>query len=108
MAKKMKKETDREISITGYVEEIELENGETGLQIDDGDHVYLIVMDKTGSKLEHYVDEEVDVTGLMTQTADTRELRVSEFSLTDDYYDDEDDSYESDDEDFFDEDDQDR
>lgn len=105
MATKMKKEKTKEVTITGFIEEIELEDGEMGLQIDDGDDVYLVIMDKIGRKLERHIDEEVDVTGLMTNTADYREIEVKMFRLTDDYYDDDDDDYVEDNGGYYDEDD---
>ena len=101
MAKKTKKETTKEMTITGIIEEIELEDGEMGLQIDDGDDVYLLVMDKIGSKLQDHIDEEVDVTGLMTITADKRQIRVKKFRPTEDYYYDDDDSDADDDDSYF-------
>ncbi|WP_319524515.1 hypothetical protein [uncultured Desulfosarcina sp.] len=102
MAGKMKKGKPTEVAITGFVEEIELDDGEMGLQIDDGERVYQIVMDKIGSKLERYIDEEVDVTGLATHTDKGRELKVNTFRLTegvyydDDEYDEENDGYNDD------------
>jgi hypothetical protein len=104
MATKMKKETTKEVTITGFVEEIELEDGEMGLQIDDGDDVYMVIMDKNGSKLERYIDEEVDVTGSITDTADYCEIKVKKFRPTDDYYDEDDEDYVEDSGDYYDED----
>ena len=89
--KKEKKPVAKEVSITGFVDEIELEDGETGLQIDDGDNVYDIIMDKIGSQLKEYIDEEVDITGLMTKTKGKLELKVNQFQPTDDYDDEDDD-----------------
>jgi hypothetical protein len=100
MAKKMKKETTKEITITGYIEEIELEDGEMGLQIDDGDDAYLVVMDTIGSKLQDHIDEEVDVTGFRTSTAGKREIKVKKFRPAEDYYYDDDDSDDEDDDSF--------
>ncbi len=105
MPDRMKKKTNREVTITGFIEEIELEDGETGLQLDDGDQVYLVTMDKIGRKLQHHIDEEVDVTGLITQTSGDREIKVNRFRLTDDYYDDDDERYDDDEEGYYDEDD---
>ena len=101
MANKMKKGA-REITLTGFVEEFELEDGEMGLQLDDGDDVYLIVMDDIGDKLHRYVDEEIDVTGILTKTGNKHELKVNSFRLTDTFEDDDDDRY--DDEDYEDDD----
>ena len=101
MAEKTKKPA-KEVTITGFIEEIEREDGEMVLQLNDGDHDYLIVMDKIGGKLQRYVDEEVDVTGVVTKSRNQREIKVNTFRLTDDY--DDDDSY-ADDDDFSDDDD---
>ena len=104
MAGQTKKEKTIEVAITGFVEETERDDGEMGLQIDDGERVYQIVMDKIGSRLERHIDEEVDVTGLATHTARGRELKVITFRLTeglyyvdDDVYDEENDRYDEDD-----------
>ena len=86
----------REVTITGFIEEIEIEDGEMGLQVDDGDHTYLVVMDKVGSKLQRYVDEEVDLTGLVTKTGNQREFKVVSFRLAEDYSDEDDASYDDD------------
>lgn len=97
MSGKMKKGKTKKVSFTGFVEEIELEDGEMGIQIDDGDDTYLIVMDEIGSQLQNHVDEEIDVTGVITQTGDDIELTVKTFRPTDDYDYDYDDSYDEDD-----------
>ena len=94
MANRMKKNTARAISFTGFIQEVEFEDGEIGLQIDDGDRAYRIVMDKTGSKLGRYIDEEVDVKGLMTNTSKGFELNVNTFRLTEGFYYDAEDVYE--------------
>ena len=60
---KEKKDGVKEITIDGYVEEIELEDGNTGLQVATEDREFLIEMDKAGKKLFDFVDEEVEVTG---------------------------------------------
>lgn len=86
----------KEVTITGFIEEVEMEDGEMGLQVDDGDHTYLVVMDKVGSKLERYVDEEVDLTGLVTKTGNQRELKVVSFRLAEDYDDEGDTQYDDD------------
>ena len=102
MAGKMKKGTTKEVTFSGFIEEIELEDGEMGLQIDDGSHAYLIVMDDIGRKLKRHSNEEVDVTGVMTHTANGRELKVNTFHLTEDYSYDDDDAYDQEDGDYFD------
>jgi len=76
-----------------------------GLQIDDGEHAYLITMDKIGSKLERHINEEVDVTGWMTRTANGRELKVNTFRPVEGYYYDDDDGYDEENDGYADEDD---
>ena len=97
-----KKNSSKEITIVGFVEETEREDGQMGLQINDGDHDYQVVMDKIGKKLEHYIDEEVLVTGVATGTRSQREIKVNNFRLTDDEGDGDDDGYYDEDKDFFD------
>ena len=94
--KKEKKPAAKEVTITGFIDEIELKDGETGLEVDDGDDVYTIKMDDIGTQLLEYVDEEVDITGLVTKTKGKRELKVTKFQPTDDY---DDEDYDDDDED---------
>ena len=101
MSKKEKGGT-KETMIVGFVEEVELEDGDSGLQIDDGDDRYLVVMDKNGKKLSNYIDEEVEITGFVNRAGGHREIKVSHFRLSDDFDDDEDDDRSDDDDDFFD------
>ena len=90
MAKENQAATN-EATIIGFVEEIELENGDSGIQIDGDDYQYQVVMDKQGKKLFDHVDEEVEVLGTVSKNKGVRQLKVSRFSLLDSYeYDDED------------------
>ncbi len=94
MAKK-EKPRKNEITVNGYVEEVELEDGNTGLLINDGEEDYYIVMDKIGKKLMDYIDEEVEATGDLSRKRGDLVLEVVRFNLMDDYEDmsDEDDEY---------------
>jgi uncharacterized membrane protein YcgQ (UPF0703/DUF1980 family) len=105
MSGKMKKGKTKKVSFTGFIEEIELDDGEKVIQIDDGDDTYLIVMDEIGRQLRDYVDEEIDVTGVISRDADDIELKVNTFRLMDDYDYYYDDRYEEDDEGYSDKDD---
>jgi hypothetical protein len=82
------------ITIDGFVEEVELEDGDMGLVIYDGVNDYLVVMDKKGQKLSNYVDEEVEVSGTLSKKNGELWLNVSCFQLIEDFgdmdYDDED------------------
>ena len=98
MSGRMKKEKTKKVSFAGFVEEIELEDGKMGLQIDNGDDSYLIVMDEIGRQLQAYIDQEIDLTGVIRQTANDITLKINTFRLTEDDDDDYDDRYgESDD-----------
>jgi hypothetical protein len=86
-----KKKGLKETTIIGFVEEIELEDGNPGLQISDGDHEYAVVMDRNGKKLLDFIDEEISATGTVKKTRGQREIQISQFRLMDDDYDDEND-----------------
>lgn len=83
----------KEITLNGYVEEIDWEGGETGVIIDDGNDDYYVVMDETGKRLLEHVDEEVEVTGMVSKKDGEWTLKVSNFHALD-YYEDEIDDYE--------------
>jgi hypothetical protein len=85
-----KKGTQKESKIVGYVEEIELEDGDTGLQIVGDEHTYQVDMDAEGRKLLDYVDEEVEVSGIVTKVLGIREIKITRFRPVEGY-DDEDD-----------------
>jgi aspartyl/asparaginyl-tRNA synthetase len=86
MAKKEEAKA-REITINGYVEEVELEDGNSGIMINDGDDDYHLVMDKSGKKLLDHIDEEVEVTGMLSKKHGELMLKVTRFRLVDDYED---------------------
>jgi hypothetical protein len=77
----------REVTINGYVEEVELEDGNSGIMINDGDDDYHLIMDKSGKKLLDHIDEEVEVTGMLSKKSGELVLKVTRFRLVDDYED---------------------
>jgi hypothetical protein len=83
---------EKEITLNGYVEEIELENGKTGVILDDGDVEYCVVLDKVGQRLMDHIDEEVEATGMMSINDGERMLKVFRFHAVD-YYEDDDFEY---------------
>jgi hypothetical protein len=92
----------KELTISGVVEELELDD-DIGLQIEHGDRVYRVVMDKQGRKLLDYVDEEVEATGVVTKTKGVTEIHVARFHLLDeapDEQEDEDGAWSDDEDDF--------
>ena len=66
-----KKNIAREMTITGFVEEFDsIENG-IGILIaaDDGEN-YVVESNKTGRKLNSFIDEKVKATGMVTKDRD--------------------------------------
>jgi len=84
-----KKGSPKETTIVGFIEEIELEDDETGLQIVDEEHAYRVEMDRQGRKLLDYVEEEVEATGFVTKGSDAREIKITRFRLVEGYDDEE-------------------
>jgi hypothetical protein len=103
---KMKKTSEKETTVNGFVEETELDNGDTGIQLVGEDYNYQVVMDRQGKKLLNYIDEEVTATGVVGKVKGERHITISHFQVLDDYEDEEeeDDDYYDDDEqdDYFD------
>jgi hypothetical protein len=77
-------------TIEGFVEEVGLENGNTGLVIFDGENDYHVVLDKKGKKLENFLEEEVEVSGTLSEKDGEFWLKVIYFQLVD-YFDEKDD-----------------
>ncbi|MGD9366172.1 MAG: hypothetical protein PVH87_10765 [Desulfobacteraceae bacterium] len=75
------------ITIDGFVKEVELEDGSLGIVVDDGENDYFVVLDKKGKKLGHHVDEEVEVSGTLSDKNGELWIKVSYFQLID-YYED--------------------
>lgn len=92
MAEK-KKQNEMSITLDGYVEAVELENGSPGVMIYDGEDDYAVVMDKTGKKLLDHVDEEIEVSGLLSKRQGELILKVIQFRIIDLYEDWDDDDY---------------
>jgi hypothetical protein len=80
---------EKEITLSGYVGEIDLGNGRSGIIFDDGYDEYVVVMDRIGKRLLDHVDEEVEVNGTVTRKDGDLVLKVSRFEAVD-YYCDED------------------
>jgi hypothetical protein len=76
-------------TIEGFVEEVDSENGNTGLVIFDGDKDYHVVLDKKGRKLENHLGDEVEVSGILSEQDGELWLKVTYFQLVD-YFDDRD------------------
>lgn len=81
---KVAEEKTKEASISGWVEEVELEDGNTGVLINDGEEDYYVVMDKQGKKLLDHVDEEVEVTGQISKKSGELSIKITHFELFDD------------------------
>lgn len=81
------------ITVDGFVEEVELEDGNIGIVVDDGENDYFVVLDKKGKKLSNHVDEEVEVTGTLSEKGGDLWLKVTYFHLIDYYEDLDDDDY---------------
>ncbi len=85
---KARKTEPKETVITGLVEEVELENGNIGVQLDDGDDIYRVLMDRQGKKLLDCIDEEVEVRGVVSVRDDQQQIKIRHFRLINDYRDD--------------------
>jgi hypothetical protein len=85
-----KQQAEEMITINGFVEEIEWEDGDRGLVIYDGENDYSIKMDQTGKMLFDHIDDEVEITGTVSMQDGDWVLSVDHFLVVD-YYDDRDD-----------------
>ena len=106
-----KETTPREITIIGYISPEQWDDNDNviaiGISTDDDD--YLIEINKLGEELFDFLDEDVEVTGVVREDKDgTKHITISNYEIleTDDYeedddyyYDDENDPYTEDDED---------
>jgi len=98
---KKTKQTGKEVTIVGVVEEIEDEEGNSVLIISADDDDYEVELNKQGKRLFQEVDMDVEVTGFVTQNDDgARRITVTGFDVLDSYDDDDDDDYDDDDDDF--------
>lgn len=93
MAKKAFKK-EQLITIDGYVEEVEIEDGKVEIVVNDGENDYFVVLDKKGKKLGNHIDEEVEVSGTLSEIDGQSWIKVTYFQLIDYYEDmDDDDGY---------------
>jgi hypothetical protein len=96
---KKAKNTGKEITIVGVVEEYEEEGG-IGLIIATDDEDYVVEHNKQSKRLSQEVDTDVEVTGYVTKDSDgTKRITVTRFEVLD--FDDDDDEYDDDDETFY-------
>ena len=105
---KKAKNTGKEITIVGAVEEYEEEGG-TGLIIATDDDDYVVELNKQGKRLSQEVDMDVEVTGFVTKNDDgTKRITVTKFETFESDDDDEDEMfYDDDDDEIYDDDDDD-
>jgi hypothetical protein len=75
------------ITIDGFVEEVDLEDGNIGIVVYDGENDYLVVMDKKGMKLSNHINEEVEVSGTLSEKDGELWLKVTYFQLIEDFED---------------------
>jgi hypothetical protein len=100
---KKAKQTGKEMTIVGVVEEYEEEGG-IGLVIATDDEDYLVEHNKQSKMLSREVDSDVEVTGYVSKNSDgTKRITVTSFEVldfdddADEPYDDDDDRYDDDD-----------
>jgi hypothetical protein len=98
---KKAKQTGKEVTIVGVVEEIEDEEGNSALIISADDDDYEVELNKQGKRLFQEVDMDVEVTGFVTRNDDgAKRITVTGFDVLDDYDDDDYDDDDDDDDDF--------
>jgi hypothetical protein len=88
-----KKSKANEITIYGYLDKIELEDGNLGVLVYDGEDDYYVVMDKFGQQLLDHINEEIEATGTLSKEDGQLVLNVTHFRPVDYYEDMEDDYY---------------
>ena len=91
-----KRSVEKEVQIVGWVTEGEDEDDFEGVSIETDKEDYEVILDKVGKKLTRLIDEEVEVTGIVTVDEDgTHKIKVLNFEVLDfdedekDYEDDE-------------------
>jgi len=96
MAKKAK-EVKKEITIIGYVTELDEDDEGESVKISTDDDDYIVEMNKQGKKLLDLMDRDVEATGTVQNDKDgNKVITVSSFEVLeddDDFDDDEDDDY---------------
>ncbi len=96
--------TAQTVTVVGYVDEADEEDGTVGIRITTEDALsYRVHLDAKGKELFDLVDEEVAVTGSLQKDRKGRGvLRVKRYEVMDDYEDDFDDDRDDDDRDDYD------
>ena len=61
---------DREITLVGFVYEIEERGWVKGIGISTGDEAYIVEMNEVGEKLRKEIENDVQVTGIVTRDSD--------------------------------------
>jgi uncharacterized membrane protein YcgQ (UPF0703/DUF1980 family) len=101
----MKKDkTPKEETVVGYVVPSEWDNEDNvvAISITTDDDDYLVEMNKLGEELFDFLDEDVEVTGIVREDRDgTKRIRITSYEVLEDV----DDEYEDDDDYSFDDDD---
>ncbi|MCF8052507.1 MAG: hypothetical protein K9L59_14790 [Desulfobacterales bacterium] len=90
--KESKSSAPREVTIIGYVDEVEAEDGSPAIQITtEDDECYRVHSDHKGDELFDLLDEEVTVSGVVQKDRrGTPVITVKNYEVIDDYDDDED------------------
>lgn len=93
---KKRKNIEKEMTITGFVEEFDSIDDGMGILISgDDDENYVVEPNKNGKKLASFLDDKVKVTGLVTRDRDgLKYINVTSFEVfedTEDYFDNDDD-----------------
>ncbi|MCF8078584.1 MAG: hypothetical protein K9K88_04805 [Desulfobacterales bacterium] len=95
--KESKSSAPREVTIIGYVDEVEAEDGSPAIQITtEDDERYRVHSDHKGDELFDFLDEEVAVSGVVQKDRrGTPVITVKNYEVIDDYddYDDDEDEY---------------
>lgn len=91
---KKNKKAGKEMTVVGFVREIEDDDDVLGLEISTDEDDYVVELNKEGKKLFDLVDRDIEATGIVTEDEDgLARITISSFEVleTEDDYDDEDD-----------------
>lgn len=80
-----KRSRENTITLEGFVEAVELEDGDIGVVIYDGEDDYYVVMDKQGQQLLDHIEDEVEATGVVSEDEDYLTIKISYFRVLDPY-----------------------
>lgn len=95
---KKAKKPQKEVTLVGFVSPIEKDDMVVGVEISTDDDDYLVELNKQGKDLFNYLDEDVEVKGIVTKDKDDNyKITVNSFEvlgneddeIDDDDYDDE-------------------